>query len=89
MGITNSIRAEEGRVKALLRRLPKVKCCYEARRVPETAHGRMYRYARRSRSISYTACEQCVLASRDRSERLTQDRLYLTALKLPLCEHAF
>lgn len=40
---TDSARREERRLSSLLRRLKKSKHSYEARRVADTTHGKMYR----------------------------------------------
>lgn len=69
---------QSGWLTTLMCQLPKGKCFYEAKRIPDTTNGQIYRFFSRSRSLLYVGCKHCVLTVPDQKRRSRQNGLYLT-----------
>lgn len=88
MDRTNSVRAEERFLSAHFRQLPEIKRCFEAVGPPDTAHGRIYRFAWQSRNLLRAIFKQWELVVLNQKERLRQDCFYLPPRTLSLSDDA-
>lgn len=78
MGFTNCFRPEERRHTLLLCRLLEIQRSDDSEHVPDTAHGRMYRFARRRYDILHTGCKLPILAGLNFSRRSRQDIVHVS-----------
>lgn len=85
MGSASSFRTQERRITVILRRKQQPERCDQVRCVPESTHGRVYRFARCGRSFPNARCEECVLASRNWATISRQHGLYLATDAIALC----